>query len=135
MPKNITSEVKLTNRNYLAEAKMRNHFVMIDEPVNKGGDDNAPTPVEYLLTAIGGCVSMTLRMYAERKKWDIGEITVKVIQKQALTSEGIKKSLIEEISFEKEVTEEQQVKLLEMAGQCPVAKMVKGETEITSKIK
>lgn len=135
MPKNITSEVKLTNRNYLAEAKMRNHFVMIDEPVNKGGDDNAPTPVEYLLTAIGGCVSMTLRMYAEKKKWDIGEITVKVIQKQALTSEGIKKSLIEEISFEKEVTEEQRIKLLEMAGQCPVAKMVKGETEITSKIK
>ncbi|KAB1159731.1 OsmC family protein [Tenacibaculum aiptasiae] len=134
MPKNITSEVKLTNRNYLAEAKMRNHFVMIDEPVNKGGDDNAPTPVEYLLTAIGGCVSMTLRMYAEKKNWDLGEITVKVSQKQALTSEGIKKSLVEEISFEKEVTEEQREKLLAMAAQCPIAKMIKGETEISSKI-
>ncbi|MCF2874018.1 MULTISPECIES: OsmC family protein [unclassified Tenacibaculum] len=134
MPKNITSEVKLTNRNYLAEAKMRNHFVMIDEPVNKGGDDNAPTPVEYLLTAIGGCVSMTLRMYAEKKNWDLGEITVKVSQKQALTSEGIKKSLVEEISFEKEVTEEQREKLLAMADQCPIAKMIKGETEISSKI-
>ncbi|WP_420553097.1 OsmC family protein [Tenacibaculum aiptasiae] len=134
MPKNITSEVKLTNRNYLAEAKMRNHFVMIDEPVNKGGDDNAPTPVEYLLTAIGGCVSMTLRMYAEKKNWDLGEITVKVSQKQALTSEGIKKSLVEEISFEKEVTEEQREKLLAMAAQCPIAKMIKEETEISSKI-
>ena len=135
MPKNTTSEVKLTNRNYLAEAKMRNHFAMIDEPVNKGGDNNAPTPVEYLLTAIGGCVSITLRMYAERKKWDLGEITVKVIQKQELTSEGIKKSLIEEISFENEVTEEQREKLLEIAAKCPVAKMIKGETEITSNIK
>lgn len=135
MPKNTTSEVKLTNRNYLAEAKMRNHFAMIDEPVNKGGDNNAPTPVEYLLTAIGGCVSITLRMYAERKKWDLGEISVKVIQKQELTSEGIKKSLIEEISFENEVTEEQREKLLEIAAKCPVAKMVKGETEITSNIK
>ncbi|WP_299007823.1 OsmC family protein [uncultured Tenacibaculum sp.] len=134
MSNNPTSKVTLTNRNYLAEAKMRNHFAIIDEPLDKGGDDNAPTPVEYLLTAIGGCVSITLRMYAERKGWDLGKITVNVSQKEQLTPEGIKKSLIEEISFEKEVTEEQRTKLLEIAGKCPVAKMVKGETEINSKI-
>nr|WP_299032824.1 OsmC family protein [uncultured Tenacibaculum sp.] len=134
MSNNPTSKVTLTNRNYLAEAKMRNHFAIIDEPLDKGGDDNAPTPVEYLLTAIGGCVSITLRMYTERKGWDLGKITVNVSQKEQLTPEGIKKSLIEEISFEKEVTEEQRIKLLEIAGKCPVAKMVKGETEINSKI-
>ena len=134
MSNNPTSKVTLTDRNYLAEAKMRNHFVIIDEPLDKGGDDNAPTPVEYLLTAIGGCVSITLRMYAERKGWDLGKITVNVSQKEQLTPEGIKKSLIEEISFEKEVTDEQRTKLLEIAGKCPVAKMVKGETEIDSKI-
>jgi putative redox protein len=130
----VSSEVTLTTRNYLGEAKMRNHFAIIDEPVDRGGDNNGPTPVEYLLTAIGGCVSMTLRMYAERKKWDVGKITVNVVQKEQLTSNGVVKSLIEEISFEKEITEEQRVKLLEMAGKCPVAKMVKGETLITSKI-
>lgn len=134
MSNNPTSKVTLTDRNYLAEAKMRNHFAVIDEPLDKGGDDNGPTPVEYLLTAIGGCVSITLRMYAERKGWDLGKITVNVSQKEQLTPEGIKKSLIEEISFEKEVTEEQRTKLLEIAGKCPVAKMVKGETEINSKI-
>jgi putative redox protein len=130
----VSSEVTLTTRNYLGEAKMRNHFAIIDEPVDRGGDDNGPTPVEYLLTAIGGCVSMTLRMYAERKKWDVGKIIVNVIQKEQLTPNGVVKSLIEEISFEKEITEEQRIKLLEMAGKCPVAKMVKGETPITSKI-
>ncbi|WP_299002566.1 OsmC family protein [uncultured Tenacibaculum sp.] len=134
MSNNPTSKVTLTDRNYLAEAKMRNHFAVIDEPLDKGGDDNGPTPVEYLLTAIGGCVSITLRMYSERKGWDLGKITVNVSQKEQLTPEGIKKSLIEEISFEKEVTEEQRTKLLEIAGKCPVAKMVKGETEINSKI-
>jgi len=134
MATKVSSKVVLTNRNYLAEAKMRNHFAVLDEPVDRGGDNNGPTPVEYLLTAIGGCVSMTLRMYAERKKWDVGEVTVNVIQKEELTSEGIKKSLIEEISFEKEITEAQKTKLLEIAGKCPVAKMVKGETEILSSI-
>lgn len=129
-----SSKVTLTNRNYLAEAKMRNHFAIIDEPKDLGGDDNAPTPVEYLLTAIGGCVSITLRMYAERKGWDLGKITVNVSQKEELTSNGIKKSLVEEISFEKEVTDEQRNKLLIIAGKCPVAKMVKGETNIVTSI-
>lgn len=130
-----SSAVVLTEKNYLAEAKTRNHFLTIDEPVTSGGGDIGPTPVEYLLTAIGGCVSMTLRMYAERKGWDVGKITVNVSQKEELTKTGIKKSLIEEISFEKDITEDQKAKLLVIAGKCPVAKMIKGETEIESEIK
>ena len=135
MAGNTSSTVTLSNRNYLAEAKMRNHFVTIDEPLDLGGDDNGPTPVEYLLTAIGGCVSITLRMYAERKGWDIGKITVNVYLKEESTEDGVKKSIIEEISFENEITDEQRVKLLNIAGKCPVAKMVKGETSVTSEIK
>mgnify|MGYP003683179911 CR=1 FL=1 len=129
-----SAAVVLTDKNYLAEAKMRNHFLTIDEPVASGGDDNGPTPVEYLLTAIGSCVSITLRMFAERKGWDVGKITVIVSQKEELTKDGIKKSLVEEISFEKEITEEQKEKLLVIAGKCPVAKMIKGETEIETSI-
>ncbi|CAM1371337.1 OsmC family protein [Tenacibaculum xiamenense] len=134
MNRTITSEVTLTEKKYLAKAKMRNHFAVIDEPLESGGTDTAPTPVEYLLTAIGGCVSITLRMYAERKGWDLGEIKVKVSQKEKLGPKGIKKSLVEEISFEKEVTNEQRKKLIEIAGKCPIAKMVKGETPIESLI-
>lgn len=134
MSSKTNSEVILSNKNYLAEAKTRNHFLVIDEPVASGGDDNGPTPVEYLLTAVGGCVSITLRMYAERKGWDVGKITVNVSQKEEQTSDGIKKSLVEDISFEKEITEEQRKRLLVIAGKCPVAKMIKGETEIVSSI-
>tara|TARA_R110002124_G_scaffold232808_1_gene397873 strand:+ start:228 stop:629 length:402 start_codon:yes stop_codon:yes gene_type:complete len=128
------SEVLLSEKKYLGEAKMRNHFMVLDEPIKAGGGDTGPTPVEYLLTAIGGCVAMTLRMYAERKGWDLGKIKVIVSQKEELTSSGIKKSLVEEISIENEITDEQRTKLLEMAGKCPVAKMVKGETEIGTSI-
>lgn len=134
MPNRVTSNVTLTNKNYLAEAKVRNHFLTIDEPVSSGGDDNGPTPVEYLLTAVGSCVAITLRMYVDRKGWDVGKIEVHVSQKEELTSKGIKKSLIEDISFEKEISNEQREKLLEIAGKCPVAKMIKGETKIVSSI-
>ncbi|MCD8433252.1 OsmC family protein [Tenacibaculum finnmarkense genomovar ulcerans] len=134
MAAKASSKVILTNRNYVAEAKMRNHFVITDQPIEKGGDNNGPTPVEYLLTAIGGCVSITLRTYAENKNWNVGEITVHVTQQIRLTSQGIKKSLLEEISFEKQVTQAQKEILLEVAGTCPVAQMVKGTTEIVSSI-
>ena len=128
------AEIVLKNKNYLAESKTRNHFLTMDQSVAAGGGDNGPTPVEYLLTAIGGCVSMTLRTYAEKKGWNLGEITVSVSQREQLTATGIKKWLTEDISFEKEITEDQKRKLLIFAAKCPVAKMVKGETEIVSNI-
>lgn len=130
-PKAITV---LTNKNYLAESKMRHHFSTIDEPVNLGGDDNGPTPVEYLLTAIGSCVAITLRMYAERKNWDLGKISVDVSQKTEETENGIVKSLVETISFEKDITEDQRKRLMNIAGKCPVVKMVKGETQVNTTI-
>jgi len=124
------STVVLTNKNYLAEAKIRNHYVVTDVPFSDGGEDTAPTPVEYLLTAIGGCVAITLRMYAARRNWDVGEITVNVFQ----LKDELGSYLTEEISFEKKITEDQRKRLLVFVGKCPVAKMVKGETRIESKI-
>ena len=125
------SSVVLTNKNYLAEAKIRSHFVVTDVPVSDGGKDTAPTPVQYLLTAIGGCVAITLRMYAARRSWDVGEITVNVFQLK--DEQG--SYLTEEISFENDITEDQRKRLLVFAGKCPVARMVKGETRIESLIK
>ncbi len=134
MAKGKHAEVVLTNKNYLAEVKTRNHFLTIDQPTTSGGGDNGPTPVEYLLSAIGGCVAITLRVYAEKKGWNVGKIAVNVTQKEVLTQEGVKKWLEEEISFENKITEEQERRLLFMAGKCPVAQMIKGETKIETKI-
>ena len=125
------SNTVLKNKNYVAESKIRNHFVVTDVPVSDGGEDTAPTPVEYLLTAIGGCVAITLRMYAARRSWDVGEITVNVFQLK--DEQG--SYLTEEISFENDITEDQRKRLLVFAGKCPVARMVKGETRIESLIK
>ena len=122
------SKVVLTTKNYLAEAKIRDHFVVLDTLKVDGGDDNGPTPVEYLLTASGGCVAMTLRMYADRRKWDVGKISVHVYQRE--DEDG--SFLSEEISFEKEITEDQRKRLLLFAAKCPVARMVKGETRMES---
>jgi putative redox protein len=124
------SRVVLSTKNYLAAAKIREHFVVTDTTIAEGGLDSGPTPVEYLLIAIGGCVSITLRMYAARRNWDVGEIKVHVFQRKDENGSYLR----EEISFENEITEDQRKRLLVFAAKCPVAKMIKGETRIESKI-
>ena len=88
---------------YKSKAVSRSFEMEMDRPLKEGGTNEAPTPVEYLLTAIGGCVAMTLKHFVDRKQWDVGAITVKVIQKEELTKKGIEKQLLEEISVEKEI--------------------------------
>jgi putative redox protein len=124
------AKVVLTTKNYLAATKIRDHFVITDTTIAEGGLDSGPTPVEYLLIAIGGCVSITLRMYAARRNWDVGEIKVHVFQRKDENGSYLR----EEISFENEITEDQRKRLLVFAAKCPVAKMIKGETRIESKI-
>jgi len=130
--KSASSKTILACDSYKAVAFSRNHEMRMDRPVDEGGNNTSATPVEYLLASIGGCVSMTLRVFADKKGWDLGEITVNVIQKNKLTPSGLVTSLIEEISFEKPVSPEQEKELLVMAGKCPVAQLVKKETIIQS---
>lgn len=130
--KNPASKTILSSSGYSAIAFSRGHEMKMGRPFEDGGDNTSATPVEYLLAAIGGCVSMTLRVFANHKGWNLGEITVNVIQKNQLTSNGLITSLVEEISFEKEITQAQKSELLVMAGRCPVAQLVKKETNIKS---
>jgi len=130
----LSSKVVLSTKDYLGEAKMRNHFSVLDRPIEKGGGDAGPTPVEYFLTAIAGCVSMTLRIYLEKKEWDVGNIIVEVFQKDKLTRDGLEKVIIEEISFEKTISESQKKELLVVASKCPIVKMIKEETKVISSI-
>lgn len=130
--KNPASKTILSSDSYEAIAFSRTHEINMDRPFEDNGNNTSATPIECLLAAIGGCVSMTLRVFAHKEKWDLGEITVNVIQKNKLTSSGLITSLIEEISFEKEITQEQHEKLLIIAGKCPVVQLLKNETNIKS---
>ena len=132
--KNAASKTILSSNSYKAIAFSRAHEMNMDRPFEDGGNNTSATPIEYLLAAIGGCVSMTLRVFANKKGWDLGEITVHVAQKNKLTSNGLTTSLIEEISFEKEITEEQSKELLLIAGKCPVVQLLKTETNIKTVI-
>ena len=61
---------------YTHTVSVRDHRLTIDEPREKGGDDQGPTPQELLAASLAACTAITVEMYADRKGWDVGEVEV-----------------------------------------------------------
>jgi putative redox protein len=61
---------------YRQAVRCGRHELLADERLQRGGADAGPMPFEYLLSGLGACTSITLRMYAERKGWNLGDVSV-----------------------------------------------------------
>ncbi|GJM29600.1 MAG: osmotically inducible protein C [Cyclobacteriaceae bacterium] len=119
------------------------HHLLADEPESVGGTNMGPTPYDYLLAALGACTGMTLRMYADRKKWTLEEIKVnlKHEKRHADDCEDCEnpKSRLDHIDKEIELTgdldQQQRERLLEISGRCPVHRTLESEIIINSQLK
>jgi len=104
------------------------HHWIADEPRAVGGSNAGPDPYEHLLAALGTCTSMTVRMYAERKKWPLEKVTVQLEHNRehgedcaACDEEYPQIDVINrQITLEGQLDEQQRKRLLEIADRCPV---------------
>lgn len=99
----------------------RGHDILADEPKEIGGNDSGATPGELLLSSLAGCKLITMRMYAERKGWELGEVTILLRYKE----KGEPTIIEKKINFSGDLDEAQVKRLIEISGRCPVAKMLK----------
>lgn len=113
---------------FRTEIGARRHALVADEPVESGGTDSGPTPYEFLLGALSGCTAMTLRMYADRKGWPLGDIRVSLrtarahepdCEQCARAAVGVGQ-IERRIELEGPLTDEQRTRLLQIADRCPV---------------
>lgn len=102
--------------------------LVLDEPSFNGGKDLGPDPFTAVLSGLVGCTLTTLRMYIEKKGWDITDIhcSVNLMQK----AEPFRTSIFRTLSFGQPVTDEQKERLLWVAKHCPVARLLQGEIAI-----
>lgn len=123
--------------NYKTSLTAGDHELTADEPESVGGKDKGPDPYDYLLMSLGSCTAITLRMYIERKKWNVEEIFVELrhfkdhaedCEDCDETSAKIDK-IEEEIIVKGDLTDEQLDKLLEISHKCPVFKTLQGSIE------
>ncbi len=116
---------------YLCTINWRNGQLIMDEPLSNEGKDLGPDPFSTLLASLAGCTLATLRMYIDRKGWDIPEITISLNATQE--SEGELETIFSrQISFSKEIPNEQKERLLLIADKCPVSKILKGKVTINT---
>ncbi len=107
---------------------IRHHEVLSDELTDVGGEDRGPGPTELLLASVGACVAMTLKMYAGRKGWELGDLQVDLSGRD---DQGV--YVIERrISYGALLSDEQRQRLGEIAGRCPVSRRITGTVEIRS---
>lgn len=121
--------VQSTNVNYRQEISTEGHALIADEPVSGGGKNAGPAPYDYLLAGLGACTAITLRMYAERKGWDLGDLRVDlVLLKDREGETRIERTL----HTNAPLSDEQWERLLEIAGKTPVTKTIQSGAPITT---
>ena len=117
------------------------HRLIADEPVAVGGEDTGPGPYDFLLTALGACTSMTMRLYADRKALPLDRVTVtlrhsKIYAKdceECETREGMLDQIDRVIGMEGALDADQRKRLLEIADKCPVHRTLTSEIRILTK--
>jgi putative redox protein len=116
---------------YLCTVSWRNGTLFMDEPESIGGNDLGPDPYSTLLASLAGCTLSTLRMYIDRKGWEIPEINIALNMSQENQSE-LETTISRTISFSEEISEEQKERLLLIAEKCPVSKILKNKRIINT---
>lgn len=123
--------VSSTSARYGQDITIRDKFHLIaDEPLDVGGDDAGVTPVELVLAGLGSCKAITLKMYAERKGWELTHVDVDVSHQKSDRQHQI----LVQLHLEGDLTDEQKQRLLEIADKCPVHKLLESETQIETSL-
>jgi len=125
-----TAEVTNNGNQYTSDVSINQHDLLVDEPMEKGGEDLGPAPGDYLCAALASCKAITLRMYAQRKGWKIDEIKVKVDLVKDSQSEPVLHTFICELSFIGNLDEEQIKRLEVIASSCPLHKLLSRANKI-----
>jgi putative redox protein len=128
----LVSAVHATgNAGYAVTVRLRTHEVAADEPVARGGTDTGGSPMELLLAGLASCTLITLRMYAERKRWELGEVKVDC---RLFEEDGARHVVERQLRFGAPLDDSQRTKLLEIAERTPVTKIVAGATPIRTRL-
>jgi putative redox protein len=117
------------------------HHLTADEPVTVGGTDTGPNPYDLLLSSLGACTTITLRMYADRKQWPLEGVRATLRHKKVHardcedceSEKGYVDRIDRELTFEGPLDEAQRKRLLEIADMCPVHKTLHSEVVVDTR--
>jgi len=126
--------VSIGKENYTTQIQYGNLSLLADEPTELGGANQGFAPTQLLLSSIGSCKAITMKMYANRKKWEIQNIDIKL-------SLETKKSDLQQTTFIKcnifisgNLADDQKQRLYNIAEKCPIQKILQNPIVIESNL-
>ena len=127
---------------FAQEIALGRHRLTADEHTSAGGTDTGPNPYDFLLAALGSCTSMTVAMYARRKRWPLEAVTVRLRHSkinatdcdECDTKEGTLDHIDRDIELVGALSNEQRARLLDIANKCPVHRTLTSEIHIQTRL-
>ncbi len=117
---------------YQCSIEWRNGKFIADEPPSSGGMDTGPDPFTLLASSLASCALVTMRMYIDRKNWDIPVIIVNVNLYQEIVNEKLTTILDRDIIIGDAVPNEQKERLMQIANLCPISKILENDIRLRS---
>jgi putative redox protein len=127
---------------YRVEIEASGHTLISDEPLEAGGTNEGATPYDLILAALGACTAMTLRLYADRKQWPLEGVIVRLhhgrshaADEEQCENRPVRLDHIERtLELSGSLTDEQRVRLAEIAERCPVHRTLDAGVRITTRL-
>lgn len=129
-----TLKASIGRETYKTVLSADNHQFVADEPEDMGGADLGPDPFELFLSSLAACKAMTMRMYADRKKWDLESVKmelsleVKDSDQQQTTYINVNLELFGDLD------DQQRQRILAIADKCPIHKVMQNPIVIHSNL-
>ncbi len=127
----IAHVVTTSEQGYAQQVRAGRHRLGADEPTSSGGTDTGASPYQLVLAGLAACTAITLRMYAQRKGWELGTVEVEL----SLSKEGDADVIHREVRCSAPLTGEEQARLSEIAEKTPVTKTLKQGARIDTQLR
>jgi putative redox protein len=115
---------------YTVHIEAGGHTIVADEPQANGGANAGPAPYDLLLMSLGACSAITLRMYADRKQWDLESLTVDL----HYVREGDRERIDRKVHLVGELSDEQRTRFAEIVERTPVTLSLKKGLPIVTEL-
>ena len=129
-----SAEAENNGEQYTTPVRSGEHAWVADEAEAVGGKNAGPAPGYYLCMALASCKAITLRMYVQRKQWNIDVINVKASLVRSNEIPAGPNTFYCEVNISGDMDEDQKKRLLQIAKACPVSRLLGKPNEVVTAI-